>query len=136
MLILILRIDHEIAERRSGSLTTICLGSVGRVKWRPQRKDYLSSSSLVVDSAIHVWDIKRPFVPFASFDNHKVSWTKCFSDISILELSWRSGVLWSGRKIISEKLFYFIHSAMCIHSLCKPLSLFFISGLKIEIIFR
>ena len=50
-----------------------CQGSVGRVKWRPQRRDYLSSSSLVVDSAIHVWDIKRPFVPFASFDNHKVS---------------------------------------------------------------
>ncbi|XP_023322719.1 GATOR complex protein WDR24 [Eurytemora carolleeae] len=51
--------------------TIYTIGSVGRVKWRPQRKDYLSSSSLVVDSAIHVWDIKRPFVPFASFDNHK-----------------------------------------------------------------
>ena len=57
----------------------------------------------------------------------------CFSDISILELSWRSGVLWSGRKIISEKLFYFIHSAMCIHYLCKPLSLFFIFGLKLRL---
>jgi len=47
------------------------IGSVGRVKWRPQRRDYLSSSALVVESAIHVWDVKRPYVPFASFDKHK-----------------------------------------------------------------
>jgi len=43
----------------------------GRVQWRPQRKDYLCSTAMVVDSAIYVWDVKRPYVPFASFNNHR-----------------------------------------------------------------
>ncbi len=52
--------------------TVACAGPVGRVRWRPQRRDYLGSSSLVVDFNINVWDVKRPYVPFATFDEHKV----------------------------------------------------------------
>jgi len=47
------------------------IGPVGRVKWRPQRRDYLGSSALCIDFAVNVWDIKRPFVPFAAFNQHK-----------------------------------------------------------------
>lgn len=32
---------------------------------------HLASCSLVIDYSIHVWDIRRPFIPFATFDGHK-----------------------------------------------------------------
>merc|ERR1719219_1382136 len=47
------------------------IGPVGRVKWRPQRRDYLGSSALCIDFAVNVWDIKRPYVPFAAFNQHR-----------------------------------------------------------------
>ncbi|CAH0389675.1 unnamed protein product [Bemisia tabaci] len=47
------------------------IASVGRIKWRPQRKYHIASCALVVDCSINVWDIRRPYVPFASFDQHK-----------------------------------------------------------------
>ncbi|XP_068157642.1 GATOR2 complex protein WDR24 [Drosophila tropicalis] len=43
---------------------------VGRVKWRPERTYHIASCALVVDYSIHVWDIRRPFIPFASFNDH------------------------------------------------------------------
>ncbi|XP_023292808.2 GATOR complex protein WDR24 [Lucilia cuprina] len=43
---------------------------VGRVKWRPEKTYHIASCSLVVDYSIHIWDIRRPFVPFASFNDH------------------------------------------------------------------
>ena len=46
------------------------VGPVGRVKWRPQRRDYLGSSALVVDFAVNVWDVVRPYIPFAAFNSH------------------------------------------------------------------
>ena len=51
--------------------TVHTIGPVGRVKWRPQRRDYLGSSALCIDFAVNVWDIKRPFVPFAAFNEHR-----------------------------------------------------------------
>lgn len=47
------------------------IASVGRIKWRPQRKYHISSCALVVDCSINVWDIRRPYIPFASFNEHK-----------------------------------------------------------------
>ncbi|XP_064455618.1 GATOR2 complex protein WDR24-like isoform X2 [Ornithodoros turicata] len=47
------------------------IASVAHVKWRPQRKFHLASSSLVVDFSINVWDVRRPYVPFAAFTEHK-----------------------------------------------------------------
>lgn len=47
------------------------IASVARIKWRPQRTTQIASSSLVVDFSIYIWDYNRPFVPFASFQEHK-----------------------------------------------------------------
>lgn len=47
------------------------VASVGRVKWRPQRKNHIGSTSLVVDASVCVWDVRRPYVPFAAFEKHK-----------------------------------------------------------------
>lgn len=51
--------------------TISTIASVGRIKWRPQRKFHIASCALVVDSSINVWDIRRPYIPFASFKEHK-----------------------------------------------------------------
>ncbi|XP_043477248.1 GATOR complex protein WDR24 [Leptopilina heterotoma] len=47
------------------------IASVGRIKWRPQRKFHIASCALVVDCSINIWDIRRPYIPFASFNEHK-----------------------------------------------------------------
>lgn len=47
------------------------VASVGRIKWRPGRKNHIGSTSLVVDTSVCVWDVRRPFVPFAAFEKHK-----------------------------------------------------------------
>lgn len=46
------------------------LASVARIRWRPQRRHFIASCSFVVDFSVSVWDINRPYVPFASFDKH------------------------------------------------------------------
>ncbi len=69
----LLSLDYSVKPTVKLNPATIeCAGPVGRVRWRPQRRDYLGSSSLVVDFNINVWDVKRPYVPFATFDEHKV----------------------------------------------------------------
>ncbi|XP_030761765.1 GATOR complex protein WDR24 [Sitophilus oryzae] len=57
------------------------IASIGHVKWRPQYKFHIASCALVIDCSINVWDIRRPYIPFASFTEHK--------DIA-------SGVVWKG----------------------------------------
>ncbi|KAG8239111.1 hypothetical protein J437_LFUL018369, partial [Ladona fulva] len=47
------------------------IASVGRVKWRPGRKYHIASCALVVDCSISVWDVRRPYIPFAAFNEHK-----------------------------------------------------------------
>ena len=47
------------------------IASVARIKWRPQQRTHIASSSLVVDFNIYIWDYKRPFVPFANIQEHK-----------------------------------------------------------------
>ncbi|KAK3108630.1 hypothetical protein FSP39_012068, partial [Pinctada imbricata] len=47
------------------------IASVAKIRWRPQRRFCIASCSLVVDNSIYVWDIRRPYVPFASFEKHK-----------------------------------------------------------------
>ncbi|XP_078375703.1 GATOR2 complex protein WDR24-like [Oculina patagonica] len=47
------------------------IAAVARIKWRPQRKFQIASCSLLVDFDIHVWDIRRPYIPYASFGEHK-----------------------------------------------------------------
>ncbi|KAH9519102.1 WD repeat-containing protein 24 [Bulinus truncatus] len=46
------------------------IASVGYIRWRPNRKNHISSCSLLVDHSVNVWDIGRPYIPFASFEGH------------------------------------------------------------------
>ncbi|GAB0092870.1 GATOR complex protein WDR24 [Sergentomyia squamirostris] len=43
---------------------------VGRVKWRPDKTYHIASCALVVDYSIYIWDVRRPFIPYASFNEH------------------------------------------------------------------
>lgn len=43
---------------------------VGRVKWRPDRQHHIASCALVVDYSIYIWDVRRPYIPYASFTEH------------------------------------------------------------------
>ncbi|CAK1551402.1 unnamed protein product [Leptosia nina] len=51
--------------------TIYTIASVGHVKWRPQRKYQVASCALVLDCAVHVWDVRRPNVPLATFAEHR-----------------------------------------------------------------
>lgn len=68
------------------SIHTIAV--VGRVKWRPERKYHIASCSLVVDYSIYVWDVRRPFIPYASFNEHSnVTTDICFKGVPDILLS-------------------------------------------------
>lgn len=43
---------------------------VGRVRWRPERPFQIASCALVMDYSIYLWDVRRPFIPYASFNEH------------------------------------------------------------------
>lgn len=45
------------------------------------RKYQLASTALVVDWNVNIWDLKRPYIPFACFTGHK--------DI-VSDIAWRS----------------------------------------------
>jgi len=47
------------------------IASVGHIKWRPQRKHHIASCALVVDCSVNIWDIRRPYIAFASFNEHQ-----------------------------------------------------------------
>lgn len=47
------------------------IASVARVKWRPDRRFHLATCSMMVDHNIYVWDVRRPYIPFAAFEEHK-----------------------------------------------------------------
>ena len=43
------------------------IASVARVCWRPEHTHQLASCSLVHDSSIHVWDLRRQHVPVGAW---------------------------------------------------------------------
>jgi WD40 repeat protein len=47
------------------------IASIGHIKWRPQRRYHIASCALVVDCSINIWDVRRPYIPFAAFNEHK-----------------------------------------------------------------
>ncbi|XP_072949673.1 GATOR2 complex protein WDR24 [Epargyreus clarus] len=51
--------------------TIYTIASVGHVKWRPQKRYQVASCALVLDCAVHVWDVRRPHVPLATFAEHR-----------------------------------------------------------------
>ncbi|XP_043270686.1 GATOR complex protein WDR24 isoform X2 [Venturia canescens] len=61
----------DLSVKPTCEYTINTIASVGRIKWRPQRKYHIASCALVVDCSINVWDIRRPYIPFASFNEHK-----------------------------------------------------------------
>ncbi|KAK0089843.1 hypothetical protein PV325_005150 [Microctonus aethiopoides] len=61
----------DLSVKPTCDYTINTIASVGRIKWRPQRKYHIASCALVVDCSINVWDIRRPYIPFASFNEHK-----------------------------------------------------------------
>ncbi|KAK9890774.1 hypothetical protein WA026_012119 [Henosepilachna vigintioctopunctata] len=71
----------DMTNKPSPEYTIHTIASIGHVKWRPQRKYHISSCALVIDSSINVWDIRRPYIPYAAFNEHK--------DIA-------SGIAWKG----------------------------------------
>ncbi|KAF5296732.1 hypothetical protein FQR65_LT10168 [Abscondita terminalis] len=61
----------DLGSKPSLESTIHTIASIGHVKWRPQRKYHIASCALVVDCSINVWDIRRPYIPFAAFNEHK-----------------------------------------------------------------
>ncbi|XP_028904840.1 GATOR complex protein WDR24 isoform X2 [Ornithorhynchus anatinus] len=47
------------------------IASVARVKWRPECKHHLATCSMMVDHNIYVWDVRRPYIPAAMFEEHR-----------------------------------------------------------------
>jgi len=58
-------------EQRKASFTIQTFEAVNRIQWRPGEPNQLASSALVIDSRVHVWDLKRPYIPLYSFDTHE-----------------------------------------------------------------
>ncbi|CAG0917946.1 unnamed protein product [Notodromas monacha] len=90
--------------------TVWTIASVGRIKWRPQRNFHIASAALVVDCSVNVWDVRRPYVPFVSFIEHKdvctgIAWRG--SDPQVFLSSSKDGYLWQHSfedgKLPSEK---------------------------------
>ena len=42
--------------------------SVTSIKWRPKRPNQITACSTGFDAHLYVWDLMRPYVPYASFD--------------------------------------------------------------------
>lgn len=57
-------------QRSSLEYTIHTIAVVGRVKWRPERTYHIASCAMVVDYSIYIWDVRRPFIPYASFNEH------------------------------------------------------------------
>ncbi|XP_070565824.1 GATOR2 complex protein WDR24-like isoform X2 [Ptychodera flava] len=66
-----IKIWTELHIKPSLQNTVQTIASVARIKWRPQRRYHIASSSLLVDQSINIWDIRRPYIPFATFEEHK-----------------------------------------------------------------
>jgi hypothetical protein len=48
--------------------------NISVISWQSvlsERKFHIASCSLVIDFSVNVWDVRRPYIPFASFEEHK-----------------------------------------------------------------
>lgn len=46
-------------------------GTVAKLSWRPSCRYHIACSTLSVDPRIHVWDIRRAYLPQVSFCHHQ-----------------------------------------------------------------
>jgi hypothetical protein len=47
------------------------IASTARIKWRPQYKYQLGSCAQLMDFGVNIWDVRRPYVAFATFGKHR-----------------------------------------------------------------
>lgn len=60
----------NMENKASLEYTIPTIAVVGRVKWRPEKMHHIASCALLFDYSVHVWDIRRPYMPYASFNEH------------------------------------------------------------------
>ncbi|NP_001368730.1 WDR59/RTC1-like RING zinc finger domain-containing protein [Caenorhabditis elegans] len=48
---------------------------LGRVAWRPDRPYHLATCASVNETSVHVWDVRRPYLPYVTYDEHRDSVT-------------------------------------------------------------
>ncbi|XP_058130131.1 GATOR complex protein WDR24 [Anopheles ziemanni] len=60
----------ETTKNVSLEYTVHTIAVVGRVRWRPDKMYHIASCALVVDNSIYIWDLRRPYIPYASFNEH------------------------------------------------------------------
>jgi hypothetical protein len=46
------------------------MASIGRVVWCPDNNWHVASCFNMTDNSIHIWDIRRPYLPYAAFNDH------------------------------------------------------------------
>lgn len=47
------------------------IAPVSRVKWRPKRSTQIASVVNSFDLGVNVWELRRPFIPLATFTEHQ-----------------------------------------------------------------
>lgn len=95
----------DLTNKPTLEFTIHTIASIGCVKWRPQYKYHIASCALVIDCSINIWDVRRPYIPFAAFNEHR--------DIA-------SGVAWRGDANVflsTGRVSNFFFPLPCIHNL-------------------
>ncbi|XP_065918943.1 GATOR2 complex protein WDR24-like [Dysidea avara] len=74
------------------------MSSVARVKWRPSHKYHIASCSQILDNMVAVWDIRRSYIPLASFMSHSddVTAFAWLNDTNILSCSKDGKLIYEG----------------------------------------
>jgi len=75
-------------ERQNPIITLIHSESVASIKWRPKCRTQIAACSNNLISHLYVWDLNRPYVPYASFDS-QLNKVKSKSQILIFSRFWR-----------------------------------------------
>ncbi|XP_050310799.1 GATOR complex protein WDR24 [Anthonomus grandis grandis] len=61
----------DLSSKNTLEHTIHTIASIGRIKWRPQYRYHIASCALVIDCSINVWDVRRPYIPLAAFNEHR-----------------------------------------------------------------
>lgn len=51
------------------------MAAVARIQWRPDHENEITSCSLISDSRMYIWDIRRPHIAKYAFNEHDSSTT-------------------------------------------------------------
>ncbi|CAI2348221.1 unnamed protein product [Caenorhabditis sp. 36 PRJEB53466] len=69
---------------------------LGRVVWRPEKSFHIATCASVNETAVHVWDIRRPYLPYVTYDEHGDSVTDAcwpISDFDVFLTCGKDGLL-------------------------------------------